>query len=83
MLPFFLLVAVFLLGVYRFLANVGPAPHTCPEGAVSYEVKAGDSCWEIAKLRAITVDALVGLNEGLKCDLLKAGEDICVPLGKE
>jgi LysM repeat protein len=75
-------VAVVLLGLYRFLATAGPAPLVCPEGAVNYQVKSGESCWEIAKQRGVTVDNLVGLNIGLDCTLLEAGKEICVPAGK-
>jgi hypothetical protein len=85
MLPFFLLVVVFLLALYRFLGSAesaAPMPLVCPENSVPYLIKAGDSCWAISNDRGATVADLTRLNQGIDCSLLKAGGDICVPVGK-
>ncbi|PMD20644.1 carbohydrate-binding module family 50 protein [Hyaloscypha hepaticicola] len=85
MLPFFLLVVVFLLALYRFLGlaeSTAPMPLVCPENSVRYLIKAGDSCWAIGNDRGATVADLTRLNQGIDCSLLKAGRDICVPVGK-
>jgi LysM repeat protein len=82
MLPFFLLVSVVLLGLYRFLESGVPTPLTCAENSSPYLVKSGDSCWAIAGDRGATVEDLVRFNNGLYCDLLRAGSEICVLDGK-
>ncbi|KAF8586974.1 carbohydrate-binding module family 50 protein [Ramaria rubella] len=88
LLPFLLLVGVFLLFVLRFIvghdAPIAP-PHKrmCASGpnATKYHVKDGDSCWEIAQSHGTTVDALlnVTLNPGLECDRLRPGDVLCMP----
>ncbi len=86
MLPFFLLVVVFLLALYRFLGSAEsavPMPLVCPENSVRYLIKAGDSCWAIANDHGATVADLRRLNQGIDCSSLKAGRDICEPVGKQ
>lgn len=83
MLPFFLLVSVFLLALYRFLGSAAaPTPVACAENSVRYLVKPGDSCWAIANDRGATVADLMRLNQGMECSLLKAGRVICVPVSE-
>lgn len=85
MLPFFLLVVVFLLALYRFLGSAesdAPIPLVCPENSVRYLIKAGDSCWAIANDRGATVADLTRLNQDIDCSLLKVGREICAPVGK-
>ncbi|CZS91818.1 uncharacterized protein RAG0_02359 [Rhynchosporium agropyri] len=83
MLPFFLLVLVVLLTLFRYLGFGSESlstPLSCKEGFTGYFVKRGDSCWEIAHDRGIEVAELVRSNEGLNCDLIKTGIEICVPV---
>jgi LysM repeat protein len=84
MLPFFLLVSVTLLALYRFLGSAGTTtiPFVCAEDSVRYSVKSGDSCWAIANDHGITVADLIKLNQDVDCNLLQAGRDICVPVLK-
>ena len=83
MLPFFLLVSVVLFALFRFLGSAtAPTPLICAEHSVRYLVKSGDSCWDIANDRGTTVADLMSLNQGLDCNLLKAGSEICVPVSK-
>lgn len=86
MLPFALLVLVFLLLLFRFL-NGGsaddPAPQIhCVEGAHPIQIKKGDTCYEIGKAHGVGVDELlqIGGNEGVDCDHLKIGHMLCVPV---
>jgi LysM repeat protein len=81
MLPFFLLVSVSLLALFRFLGSPGQAPKSlvCPENSAGYLVKPGDSCWAISNERGATVADLLKLNQGMDCNRLKAGREICVP----
>ncbi|KAG4433977.1 hypothetical protein IFR05_010526 [Cadophora sp. M221] len=85
MLPFFLLVLVVLFTLFRYLGfgyEFFPSPLSCREGFASYVVKRGDSCWQIAHDHGMEVSDLVKSNEGLNCDLLKAGREICVLVNK-
>ena len=78
MLPFFVLVGVFLLLVFRLL-NSGPAPLHCGEGLKTHRISQMETCWQIAQDERTTVDKLTEVNDGLKCDHLVVGSEICVP----
>ncbi|KAN0091693.1 carbohydrate-binding module family 50 protein [Hyaloscypha variabilis] len=82
-LPFFLLVSVCLLGLYRFLGSASAAQSfACAESSLRYLVKEGDSCWDIAHARGAMVEDLVRLNHGMDCGLLVPGREICVPISE-
>jgi LysM repeat protein len=82
-LPFFLLVSVVLLALFRFLGSAAtPTPLVCPRNSIQYLVKSGDSCWAIANDHSATVADLLTLNYGLDCRLLKAGSELCVPVSE-
>ncbi|KAF2865232.1 hypothetical protein BDV95DRAFT_587152 [Massariosphaeria phaeospora] len=86
MLPFALLVLVFLFLMFKFI-NSGSADDTaaqvqCGDGAAAVQVQKGDSCWKIAEAHGLGVDELVALagNKGrLVCEGLGIGEWVCVP----
>ncbi|KAF1984188.1 carbohydrate-binding module family 50 protein [Aulographum hederae CBS 113979] len=80
LLPFFLLICVFLLGVYYLLSSpsVGTSIECFGTNEV-YVVKGGDSCWAIADARRSSVEELLALNPGLRCEGLGVGRRICVP----
>jgi LysM repeat protein len=83
LLPFFLLVSVFLLALFRFLGRAAtPTPLVCAGNSVRYLVNPGDSCWAIANDHGVSVADLVRLNQGVKCSLLQAGSEICVPVSE-
>ena len=83
LLPFFLLVSVFLLVLFRFLGSAAaPTPLVCAGNSVRYLVNSGDSCWAIANDHGMTVTDLLRLNQGMECTLLKAGNEICVPVSE-
>ena len=85
-LPFALLVLVFLLLMFRFLggaganADLGEQAH-CAEGDSSVQVAEKDTCYEIGKAHGLGVDELLGWvgNEDVDCDHLRIGQQICVP----
>jgi len=84
MMPFALLVLVVLFFVARMvLFGSGGAAQgvSCDEGYQRIEIRQGDTCWAIAKVRGVRVDELLKVhgNEGLECDRLKVGQGICVP----
>jgi len=85
MLPFVLLVLVFLLALFKFLMSasadeVEPQVH-CVDNLKKVEIQNGETCWEIAKAHSLTVDELIGLggNEKVDCEALRVGQQICVP----
>ncbi|KAF1843210.1 carbohydrate-binding module family 50 protein [Cucurbitaria berberidis CBS 394.84] len=86
MLPFALLIFVFLILVFK-LTN-GPVsdqgtPHVvdCAKGSHQVQIRKGDTCWAIAEQRGLGVDELLSLggNEKVDCDRLSIGQVICVP----
>lgn len=85
MMPFALLVLVVLFFVARmvlFASGGGGAQGvSCGEGYQRIEVRQGDTCWAIAKVRGVRVDELLKVhgNEGLECERLRVGQGICVP----
>lgn len=94
MLPFALLVFVFLLVVFRVInggfgfgggSDKSSAEHAAAPAdlchAGSHQVEKGDTCWAIAEGYSLTVDELLRVrgNEELDCDKLRVGQGICVP----
>jgi hypothetical protein len=85
-LPFALLVIVFLLLLFRYLggaganADLGEQAH-CSKGDSPVQVAAKDTCYEIAKAHGLGVAELLGVagNEDVDCDHLRIGQQICVP----
>lgn len=85
MLPFALLVIVFLLLMFRFLGggsadSAKPQIH-CAQGTRQIEIQKGDTCYEIAKAHGVGVEELLGLegNKKVDCDQLGLGQKMCVP----
>lgn len=86
LLSFFLLIALFLIGLFWLLgyADGGPAgvpKMDCAPGQGRYVVVAGDTCWKIADDAGATVGDLRKLNEKLDCDALPLGRVVCLPGG--
>lgn len=83
MFPFFMIVVVVLLLVWRL---VGPFSHAeppevtfCTGDTRPYRVVPGDTCWDISQTHGFTLKQLREANPGLNCDLLTASEMICLP----
>ncbi|KAJ7439950.1 hypothetical protein FB451DRAFT_1301105 [Mycena latifolia] len=79
--PFFLLIGVFLLLIWRLILSPGlstPEP-VCPADTTSYLVEPGDSCWEISRTHGCSLDELKKLNPKLECDALMPGMTVCLP----
>jgi LysM repeat protein len=55
-----------------------PIMPTCAVDQVVYTVQTGDSCWEIADARGMSVKQLEGMNSGVNCARLQIGEKLCV-----
>ena len=84
--PFFLIIIVVLLLVWRLVVSPGVAPvkySNCPEDSTRVTIVAGDTCWRIAESRGCGLEALKKINADLHCERLIPGERICVPLGVE
>lgn len=85
MLPFALLVFVFLLLVFKLVNrpvsdNGPPQALDCDQGSHQIQIQKGDTCWAIAEEHSMGVDDLLKFNHKLDCDNLKVGEGICVPV---
>ncbi|ROT36323.1 hypothetical protein SODALDRAFT_335423 [Sodiomyces alkalinus F11] len=82
LLNFLVLVGLFLFGVvwllYRSRGTV-PAHADCAMGQDEYTIAKGDTCWDIAQEKALSVEELLAANEGLNCDKLRVGGVICIP----
>jgi len=78
LLNFFMIVALFLVGVFWFMGfSLNPKP-AC-DGGPTHTVQTGDTCWAIADSKGISVEDLISLNEGLNCDHLAVGQAVCLP----
>ncbi|TBU26622.1 hypothetical protein BD311DRAFT_667186 [Dichomitus squalens] len=81
-LPFFLIVAVVLLLVIRLVHSSTSSPPKaihCPGTSEAYYISRGDTCWDLAQTRGCSVDDILNINSGLKCETLALGQSICLP----
>lgn len=86
MLPFALLVFVFLILVFKFInrseSDSGNSQMVdCGEGSHQIQISSGDTCWQIGQEHSLGVDELLKLqgNELIDCDNLRVGQAMCVP----
>jgi LysM repeat protein len=79
MLPFALVVIVFLLLLFRFLDSGSADVFVCAAHSHSYKVEMGDTCWAVAKRHGLEVDGLLKMNPGVECERLGVGRTLCVP----
>ena len=80
LLNFGMIIGLFLIFVFWFLHwSTTEDKLVCGDGTTGYTIHSGDTCWAIAESRGVAVDDLLRLNEGLKCDKLQIGSQICVP----
>ncbi|KAI6015623.1 carbohydrate-binding module family 50 protein [Pisolithus marmoratus] len=78
--PFFLVVSVVLLLVWRLVllpTRVAPAP--CPSTTISYIVQTGDTCYDIARSHNTALEKLLIVNPQIACNKLMPGDRVCVP----
>ncbi|KAF4122068.1 LysM domain [Geosmithia morbida] len=88
LLNFFVLVGVSLMALFWYL-NTASRPSdgredtapglSCAKGSTPYILQGGDSCWDLAQEHGITMDDIMSLNPGLKCESLLADTQICLP----
>jgi len=88
-MPFALIVLVVLFLMFRLLHRSGGGGASgggvegvnCGEGYQRVEIRPGDTCWAIAKVRGVRVEELLRIqgNEGLQCERLRIGQGVCVP----
>lgn len=84
LLNFFMILALFLVGLFWFLGwmsdgSGGKGLGACAPGSHAHQVHKGESCWSIANMHQIDLDQLRAANEGIDCDLLRVGITVCVP----
>ncbi|KAI0307661.1 hypothetical protein B0F90DRAFT_44400 [Multifurca ochricompacta] len=80
--PFFLIIIVVLMLVWRLVVSPGLIPvkySKCLEGSSRVTIIAGDTCWRIAETHGWELEALKVVNEDLRCERLMPGDQICVP----
>lgn len=81
--PFFLLIAVVLLLVFRLVRSPAPVktPEAtlCPGSSEVYTIKPGDTCWAFTRSKHCTLEDLKNLNPTLECDRLMPGNTLCLP----
>lgn len=58
---------------------VAPPAPTCPPGAFSYTIRAGDTLFSLARRYNTTVSAIIRLNPGIDPNNLRVGQIICIP----
>jgi hypothetical protein len=84
MLPFALLIFIFLLVVFKLLYGADAAMEQvthCGEGSRQVQIAKGDTCWAVAESCGVGVEDLLAVrgNEKVDCDALRVGQGICVP----
>jgi len=79
--PFFLIIAVLLLLVWRLVVqpNLSAPSKKCPDGTSPYWIQAGDTCWEVSRKHGWTMDKFREGNPNVKCDPLMPGTSVCLP----
>ena len=79
MAPFFLLIALFLLLVWRFFGPSLSFSSSCPDESEAYRVAKGDTCWDIANSHNVSLEEFLRANQGLACERLRPGQKVCLP----
>ncbi|KAL5535675.1 hypothetical protein ACEPAF_3769 [Sanghuangporus sanghuang] len=82
LLPFFLIIAVFLLLVFRLCPPyLKSRPTMCPEHSRPIQIKSGDTCWAMAQeYGGTSLENLRSINPHIDCATLKPGQRMCVPV---
>jgi len=83
--PFFLIIAVVLLLVWRLIVSPGLSTPTkkCPEGTSSYWAQPGNNCWELSRKNGWSLDKFKEINPTVECDPLMPGTSMCLPPPKK
>lgn len=87
LLNFGMLIGLSLIGLFWYLHVATQPSHddesvpqlSCSGNDRPYTIQKGDSCWDLAEYRGITVDDMVAANDGLDCEKLLVGSEICLP----
>lgn len=81
LLNFFMILALFLVGIFWLLGWMSKGSHlsNCGPGSHAHQVQQGETCWSIAEMHEIDVEKLKQSNGGIDCNLLRIGGTICVP----
>jgi len=79
--PFFLIIAVVLLLIWRLVVSPGlwtPAK-VCPEGTSSHWIRPGESCWELSRQHGWSLEKFKEVNPKVVCEPLMPGTSVCLP----
>ncbi|TIB77308.1 hypothetical protein E3Q22_02426 [Wallemia mellicola] len=74
LLPFFVIVAVILLLLVKFIYSGNTS--ICPDDLIEYKISRGDTCWDISQTHSVALD---WLQEKYNCDKLIPGTRMCLP----
>ena len=76
-----MIVIVFLLLAWRLVhpSFVSLKPSCNAESSVPYEIKKGDTCWDIAESHNVSLEELLRANQDLTCEKLGVGQTVCLP----
>lgn len=78
--PFFLIVAVILLLVWRLAFSPTLAtPTPCPSTTIPHVIQPGDTCWNIVRQHNSTLDKFRIVNPKIVCSDLRPGDRVCIP----
>jgi hypothetical protein len=79
--PFFLIIAVVLLLIWRLIVSPGLSTPTkkCPEGTSSHWIQPGDNCWELSRQHGWTLEKFKEANPKVVCDPITPGTSVCLP----
>lgn len=79
--PFFLIIAVVILLIWRLVIPPGlwtPA-RVCPEGTSLHWIQPGESCWELSSHHGWSLEKFKEANPKVVCDPLMPGTSVCLP----
>jgi len=79
--PFFLIVTVVLLLVWRLVVSPGLSTSTklCPQGTSSHWIRPGETCWELSREYGWTLEEFKEANPKVVCNSLMPGTSVCLP----
>ncbi len=69
------------LQIGQIICIPGRPPAECPPNTFPYTIRAGDTCFRLARRFNTTINAIIEANPGINCNNLQIGQTICIPRG--